>query len=92
MGRRGRESSRRPNLDENRMTDTTHKCPAPGCTARVTRAKLACIDHWNSLPEELQEDVIRGHKIRHHDDGRAHMLAIVAASNWLQEATPTART
>lgn len=58
-----------------------HECPAPGCTRRVPRNKLACAPHWYQLPEELRAKVWRTY--RQHGMGSAEhtdaMLDAVAA-------------
>lgn len=41
------------------MTDTTHECPAPGCTLRVPFARLACLTHWRLIPRDLQQRLLR---------------------------------
>ena len=38
---------------------TSHRCPAPGCPIYVPIRRLACSDHWHSLPEQLRTDINR---------------------------------
>jgi hypothetical protein len=34
--------------------DSTHECPAPGCTKRVPHHMLACRRHYHDLPKVLR--------------------------------------
>ena len=44
------------------MADTTHQCPAPGCTVRVPQERLACARHWYMLPAELRQQLWRAYR------------------------------
>jgi hypothetical protein len=35
----------------------SHKCPGPGCTARVADHMLMCRPHWYQVPRALRNDV-----------------------------------
>lgn len=45
------------------MTDTTHRCPAPGCERRLPPPTFACREHWYALPWDLRVDL--AHTYRH---------------------------
>lgn len=32
------------------MSDTSHPCPAPGCSSRVPFERFACAYHWRGIP------------------------------------------
>ena len=36
---------------------TTHKCPAPDCTAQLPASKLACRRHWYAIPADLRDEI-----------------------------------
>lgn len=60
-------------------TDTTHECPAPGCTKRVPHQYLACGTDWRRLPEPLRKAVNVAYR---HGTATAHLAAIAAAVDW----------
>ena len=66
------------------MNDTTHRCPSPGCMVRVPRSKFACVEHWRSLPKPMQTAITSEYRNRRVDGGRAHMLAMLDAMNWMK--------
>lgn len=39
--------------------DTTHECPANGCTRRVSSEMLACAPHWRRVPNATKLAVYR---------------------------------
>lgn len=62
--------------------DTTHECPAPGCTRRLPFHILACRDHWRRLPRDLQRAVTRSWS---HGPTEAYALARADAVEWWEQ-------
>jgi hypothetical protein len=48
-----------------------HECPATACTIWIPMHRLACSDHWFSLPEQLRSEINRTYR----KDRRAHLAA-----------------
>lgn len=68
-----------------------HECPAPGCTTRVERSRLACVRHWYALPKQLRDDVWAAYR-RHGTGTPEHTAAITAAVKWLRANVTDGRT
>lgn len=34
-----------------------HRCPSPGCTARVPHGRFACRSHWFTIPKNLRDEL-----------------------------------
>lgn len=69
------------------MADTTHECPAPGCTERVARAQLACRPHWYSIPPEIRSRVWSGFRS---SDAARHNQAMADAISFLRSRAAVA--
>ena len=63
--------------------DTTHECPARGCTRRVPRSKLMCFDHWAMVPAPIQRAVYDAY--RRQPGGSDHWTAINDAIETVNE-------
>lgn len=43
--------------------DGTHECPAPGCEERCPFDRLACRQHWYSIPKKLRDALWRAWQV-----------------------------
>jgi hypothetical protein len=59
--------------------DTTHECPHPTCTRRVSRDRLACPPHWFQLPKDIRDRVWATYRS---GDGHGHREAIADALDY----------
>lgn len=58
------------------MPETTHECPADGCTRRVRREQLACRNHWFRVSKATRERVWEAYRTGSGDHGDAIVQAI----------------
>lgn len=63
--------------------DSMHDCPAPGCSARVERSRLACVRHWYMIPKPLRDNVWNAYRYKGMGS-EEHVEAVSAAIDWLE--------
>ena len=39
-----------------------HRCPSPGCTARVPSGRFACRSHWFTIPKPLRDELWQAYR------------------------------
>lgn len=59
----------------------TKRCFAEGCTERIPTNLLMCRDHWNKVPQRLQQDVYGALDawLKRRESPKAYIDAIKAA-------------
>lgn len=64
--------------------DSTHECPAPPCTRRVSQDRLACRNHWYALPRTLRDQIWDAYL----SGAPEHTALIAEAVQYLHEKYP----
>lgn len=44
------------------MSETSHKCHVPGCTAEVSPEAWACADHWRRIPVDYRRQIVPAYR------------------------------
>ena len=65
-----------------------HRCPAPGCTAKIPIHQAFCRSHWNLVPSPIKKSILDAWRT-HGPLTPPHVAAMDAAINaLLPRATP----